>query len=234
MRIAVGCPVSNREWILPRWFTHVETAFENVGVEPEYVMVVGTSADATGGLVSDYLADKNAVIVESVERPETGEKRDWESDRYYQMVVLRNRLLEAVRELSPDFFLSVDSDILLHPKLMPNLLETIQDYDAVGGKVYLQPPPQLTCNYGSAFNRSNGLIRSNPTGVLKVPIIMALKLMRPTAYGVDYEHHFKGEDIGWSLACQRAGLSFAFDARLISKHVMHADLLDVTDLRVGF
>jgi hypothetical protein len=48
---------------------------------------------------------------------------------------------------------------------------------------------------------------------------------------VDYEFSAQGEDIGWSLACERAGLKFAWDNRFVSKHVMAPEHLGRIDPR---
>jgi hypothetical protein len=48
----------------------------------------------------------------------------------------------------------------------------------------------------------------------------ALKLLSPIAYAVDYELHPQGEDIGWSRACQLAGVKLGWDNRHVSSHIM--------------
>jgi hypothetical protein len=63
---------------------------------------------------------------------------------------------------------------------------------------------------------------------------MAAKLMTPDAFRVDYEFDLQGEDVGWSRACARAGLTLGWEGRVISKHVLAPHLLTTRDPRVGF
>lgn len=242
-RVIVGCPVKNREWILPRWKDHVVASFEHAGLTPEFAFVVGTSRDNTGTLVPSYIRDYTGTFV-TIDDPEVPVHRDWSEKRYEHMAELRNLLLTLVREQQPDYFLSVDSDILLHPLAVHNLLQsisedhlnrrtgTVEHWDAVGGKTYLNPRNRIPTY---AFLRPRiGLHRPDSDGVFPVEVIMAIKLMSPTAYNVQYEFSHHGEDIGWSLACNRAGLKLGWDGRVTSKHVMHPDHIDTIDARLGW
>jgi hypothetical protein len=79
-----------------------------------------------------------------------------------------------------------------------------------------------------------GLIRVDGRGCHKADVIMAVKLMSPAAYNVDYEVHRQGEDIGWSIAARKKGVKLGWDGRTVSKHLMTKDALDKIDKRVGF
>jgi hypothetical protein len=163
----------------------------------------------------------------------SADQRDWGPDRYEQMVELRNRLLGRVRQLAPSWFLSLDSDILLHPQTLTNLLESTERFDAVGGRTYMTPG-DTTCPSWGTVTHSGGLRRSDAEGVFPIQVIMAIKLMSPAAYDVDYEYHAHGEDLGWAAACRRRGLRLGVDARVANKHVMSPAMLERTDPRCGF
>jgi hypothetical protein len=71
-------------------------------------------------------------------------------------------------------------------------------------------------------------------GCFPVGVIMAIKLMTPPAYNVDYEWNHQGEDIGWSLAALARGLKLGWDSRTTTKHVFYPHLLDEVDPRCGY
>jgi hypothetical protein len=71
-------------------------------------------------------------------------------------------------------------------------------------------------------------------GVIPADIIMAVKIMAPAAYDVDYQYHFHGEDIGWSAACRAKGLKLGWDNRHINKHVLVPGMLATVDRRLGW
>jgi len=232
MNIVVGCPVSNRAWILPQWFEYVERAFDKIGLEPTFMFVAGTSVDGTEELLQKLVGDRGEIVYDE-EDANSGKARIWNPKRYATMVGLRNRLLEGVRTLGPDFFLSLDSDILIQEDVLANLLETVGRFDAVGGKCYMQPPPGRSPSYCN-LSSFNSLLRPDHNGVIKVHVIMAMKLMGREAYNVDYVGHKHGEDIGWSLACRQKGLTLGWDGRIPSKHVMEERMLRSVDKRVGY
>lgn len=91
------------------------------------------------------------------------------------------------------------------------------------------------CPSYAKFKRDGtGLLRQNASAVFKVDVIMAIKLMKPQAYNVDYAADTRGEDIGWSINCRNEGLKLGWDGRVTNKHVMLPELLEPVDKRVGF
>lgn len=228
MKLMVGGPVSRREWILPRWFDCVGAACDAVGVRPEYVFVLDSADSETASIVRKH----DALIIEHPDnRP--SDTRDWRYDRYLHMTVLRNRVLQAVRTAGPDLFWSLDSDILVHPEALQCLIESHDRFDAVGGATFMTTAG-TSCPSWGMFTRNGGLRREYATGTFPCEVIMASKLMTPTAYAIDYSAHRHGEDVGWSLNCRTAGLKLGFDGRIYSKHVMSPDALDRVDSRVGY
>lgn len=231
--LLVGCPVRHRQWILDPWFDHVETAVKEADVTPQFLFVGDPERDRSFEVIGRRSPDAH---VEIAPVTTSDDRRDWSSrGRYAQMVELRNQLLGAVREEKPDAFLSLDSDILIHPFAVRMLLDDLRTdhWDAVGGKCYMQPTGTLSPSW-ARVSYSQGLDRSDSTGYFATQVIMAIKMMSPTAYGVDYEVHPQGEDIGWSLACERAHLALAWDGRIASKHVMDPRQLHQRDPRVGY
>lgn len=236
MKLLVGCPVSDRAWILPYWLHHVNRACGKVGIEPRFVFVVG-SRDLG---VRDLLRRRN-LPMRIVDEPERKDERRWNVGRYQHMVDIRNTLLEEVRRREPDLFLSLDSDILLHEDAIQSLLDGFSRFPnaaAIGTKCFLSLSGVAYPNMGfwvkSKSHSHHRFYRQNANNLCRVDILMAAKCMTPAAYQVDYELHSLGEDLGWSTAVARAGGSLYFDGRVVNKHVMRKEMLDTIDPRVGF
>jgi hypothetical protein len=229
VELLIGCPVAHREWILTAWFAHVRAACDRAGLQPNFVFVVDPR-DASWARIRDLAP--GAMLIECVTTRST-DRREWNTARYRQMVDLRNTLLNAVQLLKPDVFLSLDSDILLHPDQIKLLLETLAHYDAVGGRCYMTPSGVRFPSWGR-LSRTGALQRTDSDGILAADVIMAIKVMSPAAYSVSYQLDTQGEDVGWSRACAQRGLKLGWDGRVIAKHVLAPYLLVPVDPRVGF
>lgn len=244
MKILAGCPVHDRAWIIDRWAAHLVEAAEVAGVDLELVLL-GDPADPT------FAAVGHPAHRIDVDEPRPTSVRHWSpleivdgQTRVERMVDLRNRLLQEVRLIGPDLFLSIDSDILLHRDALANMIETVdvRGWPAVGGYTFMSPPdprphvPSQRC-YGSYAHiiSANVFDRRGIEGsVIPCDVIMAIKLMTPTAYHVDYQWDEQGEDFGWCRALRRLGHQVGIDGRVASKHVMENWQLDHIDDRVGF
>lgn len=236
MRVLVGAPVRQRAWILPRWFNHVEAACERAGVVPDYLFVADRH-DEVVGEIGAFAANSNRVCsVELVDEAGPYVERQWfDEDRIHHLVGLRNLLLTAVRGQGPDVFFSVDSDVLLHPLAIADMLEGLGRFGAVGGATFLSEHGVRVPN--CAWRQGHNGFRRRPIecpGVIPVDIIMAVKAMSPAAYAVDYDFARGGEDIGWCTNASRAGVKLGWDNRHCSKHVMSRQRLDEVDARCGF
>lgn len=235
MKVLIGCPVRSREWVMSHWLMHSSLAADIAGVDIEYVFVM-SKEDPTLAVI-----EKNASapfhVLDSQERVERDE-RHWNHTRYREMTRLRNWLLAEVRQREPDLFLSLDSDILLHPDALVYLLQSVEHFDAVGGKCWMTDTTDA-CSYIQLVN-SHGFHRPDVRSVIPVDVIMAIKLMTPSALAVDYIFDSDGEDVGWSRQATKAGLKLGFDGRVCSKHVMArlnrngTSRLTTVDNRCGF
>lgn len=220
------------------WFQHTEASCEAAGITPSYVFV-GDKNDTTKDVILVECKRRNRAatyveILEDLNEPEAD--HIWFAPQVERMVNLRNILLEEVRVLAPDVFLSLDSDILLAPDTVRQLVETLTEdhrgFAAVGGKTYLGPGTD--CVTWATWNRNGGLSRQDAQGIFPVDIIMAIKLMSPEAYNVDYKFEINGEDIGWSFNCRDAGLKLGWNGMTTNKHVMAKGEQLIVDPRVGF
>lgn len=235
--ILVGCPLWDRLWIIDEWLTYTVEACSVANLVPSFVFV-GDLRDPTVERVTKLCLDNGyeVFLVQEDEDRHVKYARAWNHSRYDRMVFLRNLLLKKVREINPEFFLSLDSDILLAPFALKMMMSLMGQFDAVGGKTYMTPPSGrngMVCpSYGML--PAGRLQRKDSKEVLTVDAIMAIKLMSPKAYAVDYRFHEQGEDLGWSMACTENGLKLGWDGRVCSKHVMALKYLDIVDDRCGF
>jgi hypothetical protein len=217
---------------MPSWFDHVEAALRVAGVPADFAFAV-SAGDETLPIIEGRAP---GALVTVTDEPEPYTERQWHRrHRIERMVEVRNLLLDVVRDEAPDVFLSVDSDILLHPMAIADMLEGLGRFDAVGGGTFLT-------EFGNQFPScgwvlGNDGFRREPMehqGTIPVGVIMALKAMGPAAYAVDYRYNLQGEDIGWSVAAAQAGVRLGWDNRHYSKHVMTHAAHDRVDERCGF
>lgn len=230
--LVIGCPVKDRAWILPEWFKFAKRAAENTGMKTKFLFVVDPRSSNDIKVIEEMTIPSNVDLI-FIEDDVLEYKRNWKISRYEHMVYLRNTLLDGVRSIAPDFFLSLDTDILIHPKLINNFMENIHRFNAIGGKAHLMSTGLNHPSYAN-FNSRNNLVRKDFEGVARVDVIMAVKFMSPSAYNIDYSAHKLGEDIGWSNNCRTQGLTLGFDGRLANLHVMNKKSFGRNDKRVSW
>lgn len=229
MSFLVGAPTRGRAWILPEYIRRVKASCAKADVEPSFLFVVEED-DNDPGMIASCLDESEYSLVTLPADESSSMQRVWNEKRYEYMVFLRNTLLKEVRVLAPDLFLSLDTDMLLHEDAISALVDNIGNYDAIGGKAYLSDIGRFHSTYASDF----ALNRPEAEGIFPVPVIMAIKLMKPSAYNIDYKTHRFGEDLGYCENAQEAGLKFVWCGSVTNKHVMRQENLGVVDDRVGF
>lgn len=230
MRLLIACPVLRREWIIAAYLEHAQAAADRAGADARFLLVGGLG-DPTFEVV-DGLPQYDVMRV-YVNEPRDVDVRDWpKPGRKERMVDLRNLILNQARSVRRDYLLSLDSDILLHPDAIANLVETQHNYGwaAVGGYCYMssnRSHPSYAHLEGHAMRRPDIV-----GGVGRCDVLMAIKLMTSKAWNVDYVYDRAGEDIGWSREVKRAGLTVGVDARVVNWHVMRPAELARHDPRV--
>lgn len=230
MNVLIGCPVAHRDWIIRPWADHLETAAAAAGFDPSFI-VAAHPDDPTPQVLAAHTS--TPVTVVPVDEPRDYDVRDWNDGRYARMATIRNELLAAVRDLQPDLYFSIDSDILVHPAALATMHGLIErGFDGSSTACFLKPAPRprrdgtahpgsyICPNYAMFVNGSRIHRPWTSSPCKTVDVIMAIKAMTPAAYQVDYRHHDQGEDVGWALECRHARLRLAWASRPASKHVM--------------
>lgn len=235
MKLTIGCPVYKRGWVLPEWNQRVlSSVYEmNQEVDLSYVFVASDEDVETVEMLASFDTETRIKVLTE---DRSSEKRQWGPPRYEHLVSLRNHLLAEVRDIQPDLFLSLDSDVLLAPNAISSAIDAFEDDTwAVGLALYMT---EIGTDHPSNGTWSDGnfgrYTRRNFDDIITCDIIMAGKLMSPKAYNVDYEYHHCGEDLGWSRAVKQAGGKFRWDGRVKNKHVMRPEMLSRVDPRAGF
>jgi glycosyltransferase involved in cell wall biosynthesis len=226
MRLAVGCPVYNREWVLPRWF---QSLF-NQRLQPskiDLVFAFTEGEDDTMGMIEKYGQKFNSLtVIPCNDLPAFGNR---DSERYYPLVVLRNRIFDTLREMQPDYYFSWDSDILLPEGTLKGLIKDKKDI--VGPWVDLVPPSGIP-NTVSIMPNSGGFRRRKPydtfypkSGLYEVDTVFAVSLMaNPVFNTCYYKWNAGGEDYGFAEEVIAAGFTSWMDARYIGVHLYRKDI----------
>jgi hypothetical protein len=233
MKLLIGCPMYKRSWILPHWIRCIvnqSLPIEDIG------FVFEVSPDDTETIQSleawkkydnriPYFNIKIRKDIPHFQHENNG--RQWTLSKYQNMVSLRNSLLTTVRDVSPEYYFSLDSDILLtNPNTLELLIAHIKSgADAVNPLMFMTPfgtmyPSVMTWREGMARKAFRQEKYSLGT-YFKSDVIMAAKMMNKKVYSnIDYSVHEQGEDVGWSWECKEAGYNLFCASYIYAPHIM--------------
>jgi hypothetical protein len=237
MKLIIGCPIYKRDWILPEWIRCII----NQSIDMKDVgLIFETSPDdfeTTNSLITWKRLDKRFQTFEINERKDIphfeheNNGRQWTMSKYHNMVSLRNSILQRVREYQPDYYLSLDSDILLqNPNTIELLIAHIKDgADAVSPLMFMTPmdsrfPSVMSWkdeDYSVAYRKEK-----YPLGdYFQSDVIMAAKMMSKNVYNnVDYQFHKQGEDLGWAKNATEKGFKLYSASYIYAPHLMSKDM----------
>lgn len=233
MKIIIGTPIYKRSWILPHWIRCLldqSISFKDIG----FIFEVSPDDDETIKSLNLWKKiDKNIPIFDIKIREDiphfqhADHGRQWSISKYINMVSLRNSLLNTVRQIQPEYYFSLDSDILL---TNPNTIEMLVAHvksgaDAVNPLMFMTP---IGTMYPSVMNWREDISdkayrkEQYPLGTyFESDVIMAAKMMSKDVYNtIDYQVHEQGEDVGWSLACKKNGFKLFCASYLYAPHIM--------------
>ena len=208
--LLIGAPIFQRAWILDRFFDAVEA--QDVPVRFLFGLTPGD--DGTEEIIFRRAPDAEIMLIDDL--PSFGPGDEDAPDRYATLAEIRNRLLDRVCEILPTFYLSLDSDILLRPLAVDELLRTALTKGAalvgwagdMGGSVFPGHWSWMDFDEDGWPEREVLLGEPQlPAEPFRVGVIMGAKLMAPRAYlQVRYSDHLLGEDVAFSLAARRLGI----------------------------
>jgi hypothetical protein len=238
VKLVIGCPIYKRDWIFPYWISCIENQeldLSNIG----FVFEVSPDDQETISHLIRYKNNRPNIPLFEIdirtEIPHFEHKensRVWSMSKYTNMVFLRNKLLEKVREINPDYFFSLDSDILLtNSNTINYLVSHIKDgADAVSPLMFMTPNDTMYPSVMNWVNEPGGQAyrkEKYPLGeYFKSDVIMAAKMMSKHTYqNVNYDLHSQGEDLGWSANAAKLGLNLYSASYIYAPHIMHQMML---------
>ena len=222
-----------RSWILPHWIRcllNQSVSFKDIGFVFE---VSPDDGETIESLKAWKNFDKNIPLFEIKVRDDIphfeheNNGRQWTISKYVNMVSLRNSLLETVRDVQPDYYLSLDSDILFtNPNTIELLIAHIKSgADAVNPLMFMTPfgtmyPSVMSWRSdieGKAYREEKYKLGT----YFRSDVIMAAKMMSKNVYNtIDYNVHEQGEDVGWSLSCKEHGFDLYCASYIYAPHIM--------------
>lgn len=240
MKLLIGCPIYKREWIFPYWISCIE----NQGIDLSdigFIFEASPDDEETIQMLERYKKHIKSVALFDINVREDiphfyheEGTRQWSISKYENMVSLRNSLLKKVRDIKPDYYYSLDSDILLTNNNTIKLLTShIQSgADAVSTAMFMTPTTIMypgVMNWHEEEQHLEKAYRKEqyPLGTyFKSDIIMAAKMMSPNVYNnVDYKLHSQGEDLGWCANAKKLGYNLYCASYIYTPHIMNKIML---------
>ena len=241
--IVVGCPVYERAWSLPKWFSSLRKETANFKISLAFIRT--PDEDGTLEMLERGCGDDAFELHEIATYEGKGEDstHDWTSEEKVRAVAeKRNLLLDLAASFDPDYFLSLDSDTYMSEGGLARLVEGLsKGYDAISPKVLIWGSTLACMRY------VKGLLTCVPrkgVGIQPVDVVttsavlMTKKLLmdKTVRYGVfvrgkDFDWHPGGlsvdgwdasEMFAWSAKAKGAGYKLALHYDLEFEHRMKA------------
>lgn len=238
--VMIGCPVRNRAWVLPRYLEHLDR-LDYPRQRLQYCFIINDCIDRTAKILDDFAARPGiraqliyagkAVSAPVVSFPSatTGSNQPEQRGRYSlsRLAFLRNLLLAAFLASDCQYLFSVDSDILVPPRALRELLDD-----------NCQVVSALVCNgHQLGDTRIYNILRREQDhyeyirefprdSVFPVDCTGAAYLIRRDViedYHVTYSAKKGGEDIGFCENAALQGVRLYCDGRLECQHIMEVE-----------
>lgn len=203
-KVVIGCPIRNRAWILPEYLSALESIdYDN----KHFLFLENDSDDGTKDLLIDFsnrLVNAVTFLHDfKVYGHVPNESRDeYGHEGYGHLAKLRNKFLELFLMTDCDYLLSVDSDVIVPPDILTQLLKHSNQDTIIGAAISNIPGQPLDGHTpGNFMVNHNGLpMHPNPYplhGLMSVDVIGAVYLIprKVLESGVRYDSHSQGEDI---------------------------------------
>jgi cellulose synthase/poly-beta-1,6-N-acetylglucosamine synthase-like glycosyltransferase len=229
-RIALGGIVRNRAWILPEYLDALDR-IEFPG--KEYVFLENDSSDSTLLLLDGFMRQQIAgntrvwLGVDYRLNPPGHKRGDYGVNGYERLAKLRNLLLFLFLQTTADYFLSVDSDVIVPSDIIARLLPWADDSSIVAAAIANIPGQKPDGRTPGNFmvESAAGLIHPPEyplQGVVEVTVTGAVYLIPRAviAAGVRYGPHAQGEDVPFCLAAKEKGVRILVNMEVQCEHRM--------------
>ncbi|MDD3893546.1 MAG: hypothetical protein PHU36_00780 [Syntrophomonadaceae bacterium] len=223
--ILIGCPVRNRAWILPEYLECLEN-IDYPADKIKFCFIVNDSIDDTEAILTEF-SRRSLSPVQIINTPDSknnGHQRG--TYRLEQLAKLRNLLLEKFFQSECEYLLSVDSDILVPPSIIRQLLSrdcliisalVCNGHHINDSSIYnvMQKNPVGNYQYMKDFPRDN-IFRTDITGAAY--LIHRSVIVTHRVY---YSAKRGAEDIGFCEEARARGIPIFCDGTIECRHVMN-------------
>lgn len=235
--VMIGCPVRNRAWVLPRYLEHLDR-LDYPRQRRQYCFVINDCIDDTAKILENFAARpgiraqllyaEKAVSAPVISFPSTiaNPNQPEQRGRYNlsRLAFLRNHLLAAFLASDCQYLFSVDSDILVPPRVLRQLLaDNCQVVSALVCNGHQLGDTRIY-NILRRVEDHYEFIREFPRDSLfPVDCTGAAYLIRRDViedYHVTYSAKKGGEDIGFCENAAAQGVQLYCDGRLECQHIM--------------
>ncbi|MDR3588033.1 MAG: hypothetical protein P4N41_00040 [Negativicutes bacterium] len=222
-RIAMGCIVRNRAWILPEYLA----ALDKVDfADKEYIFLENDSNDDTLVLIDAFMRQQMArnkqvwLGLDYRLDPPGYRRHEYGVNGYARMARLRNLLLGMFLYTSADYLFSVDSDIIVPPDVVRKLLPLAGDHGIAAAAIANVPGQKPDGRTPGNFMIQSAAGLMHPpeyplSGMLDVAVTGAVYLIPRWVVetGARYGPHPQGEDVPFCLTASQKGcrLMVTFD-----------------------
>lgn len=243
-KIAIGCPVRNREWVLPEYLAAIDGVY---WLNKEYLFLENDSTDSTPYMLKKFnpfsikmtksdITDKTIVCksclypvkIQFIKSNAPGHQRgEYNANNYSHLANIRNQFIDMFLSTDADYLLSIDSDIIVPPDILQGLLSLADQNTIVAAAISNIPGQPLDGHSPGNFMINQGGMIIHPyeyplTGTMEVDVTGAVYLIprKVLEDGVKYGAHEQGEDIYFCRQAKEKGyrLVVNFDCR--AKHRM--------------
>lgn len=226
-KIAIGCPVKNREWILPKYLK----ALDNI-VYPnkEYIFLENNSSDKSAEILFANVPGSNYKIKRITTDSSVGEDRTHYGLNFYEHLAnIRNKFLDLfLNSSNASYLFSCDSDIIVPPNILEELLRHANENTIVGCAISNITGKELDGKIPGNFMRLTPqklmvhVMDYPKKGLLDVDVIGACYLIPRKAIedGIKYAPNVQGEDIPFCLSAKQKGYRLLVDFNTSCKHEM--------------
>lgn len=236
MRLLISLPIYKRDWILPHWFAAIEKQDIDLSDIGFSFQVASMEEDPlTHELLLEWFSSHPQVqhfvlnnIDELSHRHHENGRRVWNVEAYNKMSMMRNALLETATSLQPDYYFSLDSDIILEdPQTLTKLMALAEPRCAVSPLMYMKHYGVSYPSVMSWVDKPGGKAYRNLNAYkqgtnFNADIIMAAVMMSKEVYeNARYFPHPQGEDLGFAADCARFGFNLISAQTIYCPHIMH-------------
>lgn len=222
-KVLIGCPVRDRGWILPSYLKHLtELAYPPELVE--YGFIVNDCCDNTLNILQGFREASSSPV--HIEIKNLGSRTSSVRGGYSisNLVILRNFLLELFLSTDCTHLFSIDSDILVQPHILTELVNV--NLPVVSALVRNDVHLGLRGFYNIlelVGDRFQPLINFPYNQVIQVDCTGAVYLIQRRVIeelGVRYQIHLQGEDAGFCEIARSKGIKIWCHTGLHCTHVM--------------